>query len=161
MTQTFPAFVRRGFHLASRFRLSRFMMVGATCAALNNALIIGLAALGAHYLTAALIAFGPVALTGYLMHASFTFGRSRSPKSFLRYVMTGAMNFPIWYAGMFVFCDLLGAPVAVGSPAATLLAFAWNYASAHWVFLRRIKTISHEFGEHESTPGAGDARRAS
>ena len=161
MTQTFPAFVRRGFHLASRFRLSRFMMVGATCAALNNALIIGLAALGAHYLTAALIAFGPVALTGYLMHASFTFGRSRSPKSFLRYVMTGAMNFPIWYAGMFVFCTILGAPVAVGSPIATLLAFAWNYVSAHWVFLPPMKSISQDLGPRKSNPGADDARPAS
>lgn len=112
-------------------------MVGASCALLNNILIIVFARQGAHYLTAALLAFAPVVALGFSLHTFFTFDCPPTPGSFLRYAVAMAANFPIWSAAMFLLCNLLAAPVAIASPAATLVSFLWNYSASHWALATR------------------------
>jgi putative flippase GtrA len=124
-------------HGVRRFKISRYLLVGVTCAALNNGLIIGLASMGANYIVASVAAFGPVAITAYLLHTSFTFEKARSAIGFFRYVLAQISSFFVGLAAMSVFCDLFGASVAVAAPSATLIAFLWNYASAHWAIASR------------------------
>lgn len=115
-------------------RLTRFAMVGALCALLTNAAVIVLARAGLGTLAASVLAFVPVLLVGYALHAAFTFRSQPSRVSFARYTLAVAANFPIWIGALYVLCDLLKIPVTIAAPAATLLIFLWSYLSGGWAF---------------------------
>jgi putative flippase GtrA len=115
-------------------RLTRFVMVGALCALLTNAAIILLVRAGLSTLGATVLAFVPVLLVGYALHAAFTFRRQPSRMSFGRYTLAVAANFPIWIGALYVLCDLLKIPVAIAAPATTLLIFLWSYLAGGWAF---------------------------
>jgi putative flippase GtrA len=115
-------------------RLTRFVVVGALCAVITNAAIILLVRAGLGSVTATIVAFVPVLLLGYALHAAFTFRRARSGISFGRYAFAMAANFPITIGAIYVLCDLLRIPVALAAPAMTLLIFLWNYLSGSWAF---------------------------
>ena len=86
----------------SRLKISRFMLVGALCALLNNAIIIVLSETGVNYLAAAVAAFPVIAILAYLLHTRFTVVTPRSKMSFFRFALAGTTNFPFWTAAMFV-----------------------------------------------------------
>ena len=114
----------------------RFLMVGLTCAALNNVLIVGLDLLRIHYLAAAAIAFPPVLLVGYALHTAFTFRRPPSWQSLLRYAATMLTNYPVLIFFLFVLSGIAALPVPVAVPAATILMFVWNYLASCWAIGR-------------------------
>lgn len=116
-------------------RLPRFILVGALCAGLSNLLIISFILLGVHYAVATLIAFGPVLVVGYCLHAAVTFDAPMSWASFRRYALGMAANYPIWLAALYLFCDLLALPAPIATPLATVLVVVWNYACARWALL--------------------------
>ena len=118
-------------------RLPRFLVIGALCAALNNALIIGLVWTGFDPLAASLLAFPPVLALGFMLHSLLTFEATMSAAAFWRYALAMAMNFPAWSASLFIFCDLFGAPIAFAAPMTTLLLVVWNFRSARWAFGRK------------------------
>jgi putative flippase GtrA len=111
-------------------RLPRFLLFGALCAALNNALVIGLVGAGFGPFAASLLAFPPVLTLGFALHSRLTFETSMSPAALWRYALAMATNFPAWSASLFILCDLLGAPVAFAAPSTTAPLVAWNYLSA-------------------------------
>jgi putative flippase GtrA len=113
----------------------RFVAVGGLCALLSNAAVIVLVRYGFGSLVASMLAFTPVLLIGYALHAAVTFGAPRSRVTFGRYAFATLMNFPAWAALLYVFCDLLKVSVAIVAPAATAVIFLWNYVSARWAFL--------------------------
>ena len=113
----------------------RFVAVGGLCALLSNAAVIVLVRYGFGSLVASLLAFTPVLLIGYALHAAVTFGTPASRVSFGRYAFATLMNFPVWAAALYVFCDLLKVSVAIVAPVATAVIFLWNYMSARWAFL--------------------------
>lgn len=117
--------------------LPRFVLVGGSCALLNTTLVIILARHGLSGTVASVIAFGPVLLVGYTLHCWFTFGAEPSCTSFVRYALAVSANFPLWIAGLFLLCNLLKFDIAVAAPALTAVLFAWNFASARWIFLPR------------------------
>jgi hypothetical protein len=43
-----------------------------------------------------------------------------------------AANLPLSIAGMFVFVDLAGLPVAIASPVVTVLLAAFNFVGGRW-----------------------------
>lgn len=115
--------------------LVRYLIVSGLCALLNNASVIVLVDRGLGSVTATLIAFGPVLLIGYALHALFTFGAHPTRVSFSRFALSMAMNFPLWIAGLYLFSDVLRFPITIAAPATTVLIFVWNFASTRWAFL--------------------------
>jgi putative flippase GtrA len=118
-------------------RLSRFLLIGGFCAALNNALVIGLSFAGLDPLVASLLAFLPVLVAGFALHSLLTFETAMSKAAFLRYALAMATNFPAWSASLFILSDLLGAPVAYAAPTTTMMLVAWNFLSARWALTHR------------------------
>ena len=115
-------------------KLTRYVMVGALCAVLANLAIILLVHAGLGAVSATIVAFVPVLLIGYALHAVFTFRRQPTGVSFGRYTLAMAANFPIWIGALYVLCDLLRIPVALAAPGTTLLVFLWSYLSGGWAF---------------------------
>lgn len=96
-----------------------FFTVGLACALLHNAIMIAGDWLGLHYVASSFLSFGIVVGAGYWLHSAWTFpGAQRGRTPFARYALTMAMNLPFSIAGMFLFVDLVGLPVAIatGSP---------------------------------------------
>jgi putative flippase GtrA len=125
--------------------LSRFVLVGAACATLNNILVIGLVGFGIHYFFSTALAFGPVLCVGYGLHTNFTFRSPASWPSFVRYTLAMLMNFPIWNIGLYVLCDLFGVSICLAAPTTTALVFSWNFISARWALLAPSRSISGGF----------------
>jgi putative flippase GtrA len=120
-------------------RFPRYVIVGGLCAILSNATVIVLARHGFGSIVASVIAFGPMLLIGYALHAFFTFGTQPTRLSFRRYALAMLANFPLWAASLGLFSDLLKIPVAIVAPATTLIIFLWNYISARWAFLSHAR----------------------
>jgi putative flippase GtrA len=118
-------------------RFSRFALVGALCALLSNVAVIALVAQGFSGLAASVLAFGPVLITGYLLHTTFTFATQPSRVTFLRYTLAMLANFPLWAAVLYLFGDLLHVSITLLAPATTVLIFLWNYLAARWAWVRQ------------------------
>ena len=131
-------------------RLPRFLLFGGLCAALNNALVIGLVWAGFHSLVASLLAFLPVLALGFALHSLLTFETEMSRAAFLRYGLAMATNFPAWAASLLILSDLLGAPIAYAAPATTVLLIAWNFLSAQWALTKRPKPIADPLSPEKS-----------
>ena len=115
--------------------LIRYLVVSGLCALLNNASVIVLVDCGFGSITATIIAFAPVLLIAYLLHALFTFGSQPTPVSFSRFAFLMAMNFPLWIAGLYLLSDIVRLPIFIAAPSTTVLIFVWNFASTKWAFL--------------------------
>jgi len=115
----------------------RYLLVATSCALLHNAVMIGCDWLGIHYVPASGVSYIVVVLWSYALHARFTFSQPLSARSFLRYALGMATNYPASIALMFVFCNLAGLPVAVAAPVSTVLLFAWNFLTSRWAIAGR------------------------
>src|SRR5262245_8164066 len=80
---------------SARLRPARYILVGATCAALYNAVMILGEWAGLGYVTSSILSLVVVIPTGYLLHAGFTFGRDRSWSAFFRFAGSILAGFPI------------------------------------------------------------------
>jgi putative flippase GtrA len=60
---------------------------------------------------------------------------SPSARSFLRYALAMAANYPLTIALLFVMCDLASLPIVVAVPSATLLTFCWNFVVSRWAIV--------------------------
>ncbi|MDB5698454.1 MAG: hypothetical protein JWN69_1258, partial [Alphaproteobacteria bacterium] len=79
---------------------------------------------------------------GYWLHSDFTFQDSVSLRRFLRFTAGVATGFPISLLTMAILCSGLGVPVIIAAPFATVVLFIWNYASAHWAILGKLRLRS-------------------
>jgi putative flippase GtrA len=110
----------------------RYLLVGITCAVVNNAVMIGGDVLGLHYVACSLASYVVVVLWGYGLHATFTFGQPLSWRSLIRYAAGMVTNLPGSIALMFVFCDIAGLPVVAAAPATSAFLLLWNFATSSW-----------------------------
>jgi putative flippase GtrA len=115
----------------------RYLVVATSCALLHNAVMIGCDWLGIHYVPASGVSYIVVVLWGYALHARFTFGQPMSARSFLRFALGMATNYPASIALMFVFCTLAGLAVAIAAPMTTVILFAWNFITSRWAIAGR------------------------
>ena len=74
-------------------RKIRYVVVGAICAAIHNAIMIGGDWLGAHYLPMNFVSFAVVTPVGYWLHSDFTFRGALSFRGFLRFAAGVAAGF--------------------------------------------------------------------
>jgi len=120
----------------------RFFTVGLACALLHNAIMIAGDWLGLHYVASSFLSFGIVVGVGYWLHSAWTFpGAQRGRTPFARYALTMAINLPFSIAGMFLFVDLVGLPVAIASPVVTVLLATFNFLGSRWA-LRAGRVLS-------------------
>jgi len=120
-------------------RVSRYTGVGAVCAIVHNIVMIGGDFAGLHYFPATLLSFAIVTPLGYFLHCRFTFRRPQTIDGFLRFMAGIAVGYPISLLLMVLFCSVMGLPVLVAAPLATVALFLFNYASAHWAIMRRFR----------------------
>jgi putative flippase GtrA len=113
----------------------RYVAVGALCALLHNAIMIGADFLGLHYATSLVISYVIVVVVGYVLHVSYTFRAPASASGFVRYAIPMAANFPLTLAAMFVLCDVMTLPVPVAAPLTTVIMFAVNYVFSKWAIV--------------------------
>jgi putative flippase GtrA len=128
-------------------RIPRYVVVGALCAGLYNAIMIAGDWLGAgHMSKAALnvaantVAFVINIAVGYTLHCKFTFSEPMSLRGLVRYTAAMLLNLPLSIGGIGLFNGLLRLPMWVASPLVTALLFAWNYAATHWAVVTRALT---------------------
>ena len=117
----------------------RYTIVGAVCAVAHNVIMIGSDFLGIHYFPATLISFALVTPLGYALHCRYTFCRPRSWDGFVRFALGVAVGYPLSLALMVLFVSIMGLPVWIAAPAATVILFVWNFLSAHWAILRHLR----------------------
>ncbi len=114
----------------------RFLVVGAICAALSNAIIVGFDWVGVHFAVSALISFAVVVPVAYGLHTSFTFSARRGPTNFLLFGAAMAANYPLLIIVLFVLVDLVHLPVMIAAPIATVALFGWNFFASRWAIAR-------------------------
>jgi len=119
--------------------IRRYLTVGALCALVYNVIMIGSDFAGMHYLPATLLSFAVVAPLGYFLHCRFTFGKALSLEGLLRFVAGLAVAYPLLLGLMMLFCSGIGMPVLIASPLATVVLVAFNYLSARWAIVRRLR----------------------
>jgi putative flippase GtrA len=117
----------------------RYLTVGALCALIYNLITIGCDFGGVPYLPATLISVAVVAPLGYFLHCRFTFRKAPSLNGFLRFMAGIAIAYPLLLGLMLLFCSGLGLPVLIASPLATAVLVVFNYVSAHWAIVRRLR----------------------
>ena len=113
-------------------RTTRYTLVGVLCAATYNAVMIFGSKVGANYISLIVLSYFIVTPIGYLLHARFTFGVSRSWRDFSRFASAVAASFPIVFIVMVVLVSGLHLAISVAAPTATGIMYLWNYASSHW-----------------------------
>jgi putative flippase GtrA len=123
-----------------------YVLVGATCAVLNNVLLIAVAAAGFDYLASSLIICVPMLVVGFTLHSLITFKTKATISAFLRYSGAILANYPVLIAILFLLCDVAHLPVFVAGPIATIALFVWNYVFTHWALARTIRAAPYGVG---------------
>jgi putative flippase GtrA len=115
----------------------RYAMVAGCCLLLHNAIMIAADWSGLNMWQAACLSFCIMVVAGYLLLAAFVFDRRRSWASFLRYTGAMAANFPLSTGLLWLFFRVLGQPMAIAAPAATLGMVLVNYLASRWAIAGR------------------------
>jgi putative flippase GtrA len=115
---------------------TRYLLVGGTCAALHNAILIGFDRVGVHYVVSSAVSFVVVDLVGYFLHTGFTYKAPRRPSTLARYTVAMAANYPFIVGLLFLMVTLGGVPVPIAAPAGTVILFGWNFLSSRWAIVR-------------------------
>ena len=121
----------------------RYLAVGATCALLNNVILIGLDRFGIHYAVSSLISFVAVVAVGYSLHSWFTFRVRRGLSTFALYALALAANYPLQVGLLYLTVDLARMPIVIASPLATLILAGWNFFATRWALVRREAALAH------------------
>ena len=109
---------------------ARYLTVGAACALVNNAMLIGLAAIGFHYLACIAINFAIMLPVSYLLHARWTFVAPVAWRNFAAYTAGSISSLVIASLSIVVLCGPFGLPMFVSAPVATVFMVAYNFVMA-------------------------------
>ncbi|WP_394731055.1 GtrA family protein [Altererythrobacter sp. GH1-8] len=111
---------------------ARYLLVGIGCAVLNNVILIGADAGGAHYTIAIVLTLIITMPLAYLLHALWTFQSRLTLAGFARY-LAGSMSSVIVAALLVALLrGGLAWPMVVAAPAATVGMTIYNYIMTRW-----------------------------
>lgn len=116
----------------------RYLVVALACALLNNSILIIGDRLGVHY--GALIGLCCL-ITGnfaYLLHSGFTFRRRTGWVQYGRFMAGIVLGMPAAWLFMFVLRSLIGLPMWIAAPTATVLMLIYNFLSARFAILLQL-----------------------
>lgn len=128
--------------------IPRYTLVGGFCAAIYNACMPIGELFHVHYAITTTASFVIVALTGYVLHSTYTFPTPMSAVGLVRYAAAMAINLPLSIGLMFILHDLLRIQILLASLSITAALFALNYIASHWAVVGHLRS---------RTPGAQDA----
>lgn len=115
---------------------SRFALVGLMCAVAHNAIVLAADRWHVHYVLSCLLSYVVVVVLGFLLHTRFTFAQVPTSAAFARYALSMAANYPFTLGLLFLMCDIAGWPVAIATPAATVLMMVWNFLASRWAIVQ-------------------------
>jgi putative flippase GtrA len=115
---------------------SRYLVVGAFCALLNNAILIGGDAAGLHYAVCILLTFVLVLPASYLVHAWWTFRVPASWPAFGRFIGGSISSLVVASFAVWLFKGALELPMLIAAPVATVAMAIYNYLMARWAVTR-------------------------
>lgn len=121
--------------------IPRYAVVAAFCAALHMAIMIGLDALGVHYVLCQIASAVVLVPIGYWLTSGPVFNAPRSWPSFARYSGAILTNFPLQLALVWLLKGIMGLPMAVVAPVTTVILVLWNYLTSYWALALRSKPI--------------------
>jgi putative flippase GtrA len=110
--------------------IPRYLIVGAVCALLSNAILITFDHFGIHYLVSCFVAFAVTVIIAYGLHTHWTFGAQRSREGLVRYAAAMAVNLPVPVGLLFVLVTLANMRMAIAAPLATIMQTGFNYIVA-------------------------------
>lgn len=122
----------------SRKQPARYLGSGGLCAIANNILLIAGARAGMDTFELTLLSFVMIGTAGYFAHVLFTFRQSLAWRGYGRFMTGVALGIPIAYAVLALFRDVLGLPMLIAAPAATVILLAYNFLSARLAIMRRL-----------------------
>jgi putative flippase GtrA len=110
----------------------RYGLTAALCLLLNNFILIAANAVGLSIIEATVAAFCIMVVIGYLLLANWTYSVKRSWQAFLLYVVAMAFNFPINLAVLWLLVHVMGKPMVIAAPIASVSISAINFFSSYW-----------------------------
>ena len=122
--------------------IPRYLVVGALCALLGNAILIVFDHLGIHYVVSCLVAFVITVVIAYGLHTHWTFGADRSLGGLFRYGAAMTVNLPLSIGLLFVLVTLGGLKMEFAAPATTVLQTAFNYLVASTLIRPRSRDLA-------------------
>ncbi|PXW78172.1 putative flippase GtrA [Blastomonas natatoria] len=110
----------------------RYLTIGAGCAVLNNAILIGADFSGLHYTAATALTFVTTVPLAYAAHALWTFNARLSWRGLARFV-AGSLS-SLMAAGLTIaaLCGGLALPMVLAAPLATAVMVLYNFFMARW-----------------------------
>lgn len=115
----------------------RYVAVALLSALVGNAILIGGDAAGIAYPVLVLVSWFVTGTLAYALHAGITFQAGLAAGSWLRFMAGNALSVPAWIL-VVGFGKMMGWPMAVSAPVATVVMFAYNYLNARLAILRRF-----------------------
>jgi putative flippase GtrA len=110
----------------------RYLAIGAGCAILNNAILIGADLSGLHYTAATALTFLTTVPLAYAAHALWTFNARLSWRGLARFA-AGSLS-SLLAAGLTIaaLCGALALPMVLAAPLATAVMVLYNFLMARW-----------------------------
>jgi putative flippase GtrA len=115
---------------------TRYLIVGGSCAAFNNIVLIAGDAAGFPYVASAVLAFLLVLPASYLAHALWSFTTPASWSAFLHYAAGSCSGLVVTVVVLAVFRTGLMLPMVAAAPLATVCMMIYNYLMARWAVHR-------------------------
>jgi putative flippase GtrA len=116
-------------------RLSRYTVVSAACMVLQLSMIVGISAIGVHYIIATAVAFAIVCVVGYQLHARWTYDVPIQRHGFARYIVAMMLNLPLSILLIWIGHSLLRFPIATAALFSTGVLVMWNFVAARWALV--------------------------
>ena len=110
----------------------RYLTIGAGCALLNNAILIGADLAGLHYAAATALTFVTTVPLAYGAHALWTFGAPLSWRGLARFVAGSVSSLVVAAVIIAALRGALGLPMLLAAPLATAAMVLYNFVVARW-----------------------------
>jgi putative flippase GtrA len=117
----------------------RYLIIACFCAASHNVIMIAGDRAGGSYPVMTLASFLILTPTAYVLHTRYTFAERFSVDRLLRYALGTAVGLPLSLLTMAILCTSLKLPVLIAAPIATVILFVWNFASARFSIVGRLR----------------------
>ena len=114
----------------------RYLLVGATCALLNIAVLVAGDRLHLPLVVSIAASFVLVCLIGYGLHCVVTFDAPAGAIGLLRYVLAMAASLPASALLLWLFARVFGWPMTLAAPMVTATMLCANFLTSRWAIVR-------------------------
>lgn len=113
-----------------------YAAVSGLCLMLHNGVMIWADHAGCVLPVAVGLSYLIVVVTGYVLHARFSFRQPVGTAAFARYALAMSANMPLALIITWLWREPAGLPMVFAAPLATICLLAINYGLSHWAIGR-------------------------